>query len=310
MKKIKALQGELWHNCNVNCDFCYLKKNRIISSTEEKIANIQKFKNIISVEGKEYNAIGLIGGEFFQGQLKGCKKEFLDLINFIYSQENIEEVWLTASLIDKNQDDLFETLSRCTNKRTLICTSYDTIGRFKSEEQHMQWFDNVNILLNMHFDVHSTIIITQDFIDKVLLDSTWLRKIPGSVDFRFPTIFWSDFQHIKNKGINRDSYRQVLKENLKLFPNKWYIENRMELFKCLNILKNIYGKEKLYALQSNEVRSDKLYYLAPDAVLNGRWDPTNIEENAPCGHPWSNSCYLNDERCIQCDVLHFYAALS
>ena len=310
MKNVKTLQLEMWHECNNACDFCYLKKHRLVSDSKQKISNINKAKEIILQEGYNFNGIGLIGGEFFQGQLKGCREEFLDLIEFIYSLKNIDEVWLTATLIDENQKDLFETLKLCKDKRTLICTSYDTIGRFKSEVAHEQWIENVTKVQQVGFEVHVTTIITQDFINKLLVDTEWIKNIPGFIDFRFPTIFWSDFQKIKNIGINLNSYRQVLTENVNKFPPNWYIENRAQLFKCLNILKDIYGKEKLYNLQSNEVRSDKLYYLAPGSVLTNRQDPNNIEENALCGHPWSNACYLNDTRCIQCDVLNFYKSLS
>lgn len=250
-------------------------------------------------------------GEFFQGQLNGCKNEFLDLIKFIYEQ-NINEVWIAATLIDKNQDDLFETLQLCSkSKRTIICTSYDTIGRFHNNDQLNQWKINVCKIKELGFDVHVTSIITQDFINKLLMSSNWLEDISkyATVDFRFPTIYWWDLQIVKNNGINKDVYRQMLLKNIHYFPENWYIKNRNELFKCLNIIKNLYGSEKLYWLQSNEVRSDKLYFLSPNVTLNNRWSAENNEENAPCGHPWTNYCYENDDRCLQCDVLNFYKSL-
>jgi hypothetical protein len=68
-----------------------LKESRVISSPEQQIANIKKAKEIITREIKNYNAIGLIGGEFFQGQMNSTvKAEFFDLIKFICSQ-NIEQ---------------------------------------------------------------------------------------------------------------------------------------------------------------------------------------------------------------------------
>jgi hypothetical protein len=64
-----------------------LKESRVISSPEQQILNIKKVKQIIEQEIQGYNAVGLAGGEFFQGQLKYCKNEFFDLIKFICAQD-------------------------------------------------------------------------------------------------------------------------------------------------------------------------------------------------------------------------------
>ncbi len=164
---VRALQFEIWNNCNNNCDFCYLKESRVISSPEQQIANIKKVKQIIEQEIQGYNAVGLAGGEFFQGQLKYCKNEFFDLLKFICAQD-IKELWLAAILIDENQDDLWETLDLLPkDKRILLCTSYDTIGRFHTAEQEEQWFKNIKRVAEKysHVVLHTQTIITQHFID-------------------------------------------------------------------------------------------------------------------------------------------------
>lgn len=68
--KIKTLQFELWQNCNNNCDFCYLDKNRIISSKNDKINNIKRAKEIIENEICNFNGIGLIGRRIFSRSIK------------------------------------------------------------------------------------------------------------------------------------------------------------------------------------------------------------------------------------------------
>lgn len=51
----------------------------------------------------------------------------------------------------------------------MLCTSYDTKYRFKSEKNKNQWINNVHLLNELLTNnVHTEIIITQDFINKVL----------------------------------------------------------------------------------------------------------------------------------------------
>ena len=69
-KSIKCLQFELWQDCDNGCEWCYLKDHRILTNDQQKIHNIQEvIKDINSDSLNDFNAIGLIGGEFFQGQM-------------------------------------------------------------------------------------------------------------------------------------------------------------------------------------------------------------------------------------------------
>ena len=88
-KAIKCLQFELWQDCDNCCDWCYLKDHRILTTDEQKLDNINKvIEDINSDSLNDFNAIGLIGGEFFQGQLNNpkVKEKFLDLIKVIKSE--------------------------------------------------------------------------------------------------------------------------------------------------------------------------------------------------------------------------------
>ena len=104
-KSIKCLQFELWQDCDNCCEWCYLKDHRILTNNEQKIHNIQEvIKDINSDSLNDFNAIGLIGGEFFQGQMKNkeVKQAFLQMIQKINNklmEDKIKEFWITASLI-------------------------------------------------------------------------------------------------------------------------------------------------------------------------------------------------------------------
>ena len=129
MKKLICRQFCLWTNCNNKCDFCYLK-NVKLQNVSEKLSAIAYVKEYVQ-NNTDFNTIGLIGGEFFQGQLYGCKTEFLDLIKTIADSENIKQVWISASLMNRKQDSLRKVMDLLHLKELYICTSYDIEGRFK-----------------------------------------------------------------------------------------------------------------------------------------------------------------------------------
>ena len=84
---IQAIQFELWPDCNTGCKFCYLNGTKRTTTKAEKQNNINDAINTLSNSEimQDYNAVGLIGGEFFQGQLNGLHTEWSALINQIES---------------------------------------------------------------------------------------------------------------------------------------------------------------------------------------------------------------------------------
>jgi hypothetical protein len=69
-----------------------LKESRVISSPEQQILSIKKVYSVIDTcKLDEYQAIGLIGGEFFEGQMNSSVKiEFHKLIQYILKQDILE----------------------------------------------------------------------------------------------------------------------------------------------------------------------------------------------------------------------------
>ena len=195
----KVLQFEVWNECNNACTFCSNKYVYDISA-EEKIQNLQivKAKLADSKSIREYSKIGLIGGEFFQGQLKdkNVKSLYLsviDMLNLLLDTGKIKEYWTTATLIAENQDDLFEHLDHISDKsKVWICTSYDTSGRFHTSKMLESWKNNMKKLKTFFPEIHinTTTILTGDFIEEYLtgkfsihkftseFDSTWFSKPP------------------------------------------------------------------------------------------------------------------------------------
>ena len=314
--EIQAIQFELWQNCDNNCDFCYTKLNRINCTPEQQIENMHKAREIIEKEISKYNAVALIGGEFFQGQLRTpeVKEEFFNLIRYINSlldDGTIEEVWLAATLTRPNQSDLHETLDLFTNtSKVLISTSYDTAGRYHLPNGKEIWLNNLKTLKEKYPDLtcHTQTIVTQAFIEETLNEET--NMIPrileyGMIDFKLPSIYIAH-NDLFREGGTIDSYRQVFLKQAQLYPPKFCIEHRADFLKFIYKIKEIFGKEKLYALCTPEVRSRSLYILSRNFVNKDRWDTESNEELAPCGHMWDGHGYLDSDKCARCDVWNIY----
>ena len=94
------LQFELWKQCSFGCRFCY---NQGFTKVSNKLQNLQRVIDIMkSEEADQYDEFGIIGGEFFNGEIsnKQVHKKFYELVDI---------------MIDK--------LHKCKAKRCLVATS-------------------------------------------------------------------------------------------------------------------------------------------------------------------------------------------
>lgn len=292
--------GVLVHNC-------YLNKEKVNQTPYEQEKSIQKTINIIDNLDSKFNAFGLIGGEFFGGQLSTAtlRNSFRELVLKLDKMldHRLEQVWVSASLLTPDLSDFLYCFNGIKNKnKFLICTSYDTDGRFRSSEQRDIWFNNIKKLNSLWFIVHTQIIATDSFINESLSTSI-LEDISkySMVDFKSPTISREDYY--KRCILGKENYRDVFKSVCDSYPKGFFIGNRNNFLKFLFKIYKIFGSNKLLAYGSNKVRSDELHILSSNRVVTDRWS-IGGEENAPCGHPWDSYCYLNSDKCSRCDAIN------
>lgn len=170
------IQFVLWNECRTGCLFCLnryqkpIDKLKVISFVKQKL-NTDEVKDEID--------FGLMGGEFFDNQLdnKTVKQEFYELFPIIkqrIDEKRIGRLLITTALIfDRNKQlvDFLEYLkSLDLIKYTVLCTSYDTIYRFRNENAKKIWDDNMKFLRAEYPDLrlHTEIIVTKNFIEAVL----------------------------------------------------------------------------------------------------------------------------------------------
>lgn len=263
------IQIRLWNDCWNNCSFCSLGKKKNLTSLENKKARINKLLEL------NEDKIGLIGGEFFEGQLRGCEKEWLEMIEKI----RCNVLYITANLILQPYL-LKETLE--IRPDILICTSYDTTGRFKNIQQKEEWLNRVNNLPN----VFCTIIPTQDIIS-----DPFINRIKCNINLCEPHL-GVDWYNL----VNKEHYHEnLIKEN-----TIFNLPKRKDLLGWISKKPQILSLMKNYkATHFNTILSfDKDNNYIPE--VSNRFNDTNFV--AECGHQYFSRCYADSDKCLICDL--------
>lgn len=296
----KAVQFELWKDCSNACQFCFNRSLIKKSSTDDKIERIQFVKNFIQSNSiQDYNIVGLIGGEFFDTQLSTSDvyENFCSLIELLSQKlENgtIDQVWLATALMYESLDylkavlDIFLT-HNCIDK-VLICTSYDTRGRFFANKEQI-WKNNMKIIKSMfpQIKLHTEMIVTQDLVDKVINDDfdivSFQKQYDTHIDFLEPNCGFK----FQNK-----------QEHMKVLP--WFYPTRksfMDFMKKLSSVSSIINDEFLSA----NTRSHTLFMQ--DEYSLSKFDNRSLKQTTlPCDIPNKNG-YSDSDVEMRKDVEEF-----
>lgn len=244
------IQYTLWYNCSNRCDFCHF--NGITTNVDKK-QTIKFAKNFIS---KIRNcSIGLIGGELFDRNMDDVEFEFFQLVKTCIEgikANKLVNIYLSTSLLFDVDLHLINILEEFRKTNTIgnvvLCTSYDTIGRFHTDISRQLWSRNVKRVKQLFptIRIHTEIILTEDFMQKVLANEFNILdfKIENntSIDFMSPhMIDWN------NRNCNKSSI-----ENF--FPKRTTF---IKFVKKTIIVDKIIPKERFLNWQ---LRASTIYY--------------------------------------------------
>lgn len=205
------LQFELWKECNNNCRFCFSRLQKDV----DKVNSMEEIYKILSSSiVHEYDIIGFIGGEFFNGQINTNKihDKFYLLINKIIEYLNnntIKQFYITATLIQNSHDDLIEFLDYIESHnlidRILLCTSYDVKYRFHNNRGKELWEQSIKLLHDKYprLKIHVEIICTQALIDAMMNNEFDLvefkKEFNVDVDFLEPNTAFETVEEFKKR---------------------------------------------------------------------------------------------------------------
>lgn len=250
----KFIQFELWKDCSNHCPFCFNRGQVEVNKAQSCRYVLEQLNNI---EPNTYDYIGLIGGEFFNGEAKLHMNSFFLILRRIRDL-NPKKIYITTSLLYDKHDYLVPILKGidkvlgCLDK-IVLCTSWDKKWRFKTGDDQMTWSHNMLWLKNKfpQVELHTEIILTQPLIDAVnnkQLNFALFKKVfRCSLDFIEP----SSGLYFKNK-------QECQQELDGFFPTK---------SSFVTFLNNIKDDIDLDNFLSMNYRSNELHYYE-DGVLS------------------------------------------
>ena len=308
----KQMQFELWDECNSKCTFCHLcNKNgntpnniklEMLQDTLDKISDLSIYS--------EYNTIGFIGGEFFQGQLNTpeIKSKFMELMDkacWLLNNDYIDNVWINATLTIGNQDDLYAVLKRFEGHKgnLWILTSFDTLGRFHTQKMKDNWDYHMKNIHNLYPEIkfNITTILSEDCIDKYLNDELSFKDMMEEYHCSF------FFKQCGNGSYTKEEMNTIIphffppRDKFIDFLQKFRNEENDEMW---NKLFNIhYRADSLYRNFNDKNHQMELNVRHKDSLNEIENDNKDEMETNECGHLKVYAAYIDCDECVLCDKL-------
>ena len=305
----KVIQFELWQDCHFGCKFCSL--GRVKTSDQFKLENLHKASTTIMTYKKgQYDVIGFIGGEFFNGEMddrlftKFC--ELMTVVNDRLENGYIKEIWLNVSLMNKFPEQLKHILNYILKQhdKLWLLTSYDTVGRFHNKEMFENWESNLQYIHKTYPEIRTNIttIITDDFIDKYIsgeFDLPTMKAKYQSTWFFKPTV-------------KPDTYIDLpVSEIDKKIPHFFTTQEKFQTF--LSVFRAREGDDEYQRLFSNDLRAEEVVKNYNEEHQDVLFVRTDDEERfvgetktggmivQKCGHPSIYHSYIDTDGCVLCD---------
>lgn len=247
------IQYELWKDCGNGCRFCF---NRGQEDFDKKDRILEVMGLLDDPETEKFNEVGLIGGEFFGGQLEGVRDEWEKLVGKVMDMMDsgrFVKFYVTTSLLYPDLGDLFQFLDMVRGRGhlsgTLICTSYDTIGRFRNGTEEL-WKKNMLRIHELYpeLPLHTEMILTGDLIGRLLSGEMSLdrfrKEFSTDIDFLSP-----------NTGFGRGSKEELERDLPGFFPKRADFLRLLALF-------SENGEFELPRLLNRNYQSDTVYLKA------------------------------------------------
>ena len=284
---MKRFEISLWDNCKNGCSFCWThnspKANKV--RLEQRLEAIEKAKSIIE-EATPNDDILITGGEIFDTsqddeELNIAIVSLLEKLILSILFNKIHHLFIITNLINSNERlidyllQLIKPLSQNNIQKIHITTSYDVVGRFKSDEAKSEFFT--------HLKKFSSILPKQNIVVNTILTKTACKQISSDVLDIYKNQYeynctWEMIPFVSNIEEETPTKKEVF-DAIKHVENKipGYVRNYLSDMDCKT--ESVYLK-----LRGSEVVNSTVGKL-------------------PCGHSINFAKYASDsDSCFMCDL--------
>lgn len=289
----KFLQLVMWVDCNSCCAFCLNRRGLENKNfVEDKIKNIHTALEILEdIQPGQYDFIGLIGGEFFQGQITpDVAPYFCQLVEKLHDLLNnnyIKQVFIASSLMGPDNYTIFQKYFGGIDKsKLLICTSYNKQGQF-GKFPEANWQKNYKSFIENGYNLHIEMIASEANLQAILNHEInllpWVKQ-NIRIDFLRPIDF-----------IDRPKQD---------FP--WFFPKRETFIKFMLFLE-INFPQMLDDFMSLQHRASLLHNFTFDQHVKRTAEFNEGEgELLKCGHSPQFKAYYDTDHCMACDIVAFH----
>lgn len=274
----------VWDNCSNNCSFCFQRENPRLYDHETRAMILKETISFIDsdkfIDGSH---ILICGGEIFDKPsdddilgdffIEIVKRMNIDIIDLLYINTNLIYDNITP-LIDflkfVDMNDLMPRLK--------FTTSYDLVGRFRTNESEQLMLNNLKLIKEMfpNLQIVSNTILTKPVCNAIIDRSFSVKQ----------------FMEEYKCWVNVIPYI-VLGSDL--------MASRGQIFKALKVIDNeCEGYLEKY-IPNMTITQDKLLYMYKDNKF--QFCSCEIDE---CGHSINFKRYSDKGTCFCCDLKGFF----
>lgn len=280
----------VWDNCNNHCKFCFLKKESDYSSFLKEDKKCDALNAVIDyLNSTEYikgSHVLLCGGEIFDTPLDSSAVEATyGLINVIGTKmvsDEIDKLYINTNLIYDTSILLDNVLSRLNSfdilHRVHFTTSYDLVGRYKTDADRQLFISNLHKIKKQYpqLDIVANMVLTRPVCELIQLGDISIAALQNELGVLVNIIPYIIFTE-------------------RLAPTKKQVMNTIKLVDEENP-----GYMKAYVERFSTNNPRILLKYCGGALKELTTD------NLPCGHSENFKRYTAEGSCFICDLLNLY----
>ena len=271
----------VWDNCNNNCQFCWQRENPRLYTKQQREMILDEVINFIkSPDYINGSHILVCGGEVFDKPSDFEKlSQFFKIIVDYMKEDIIDLLYINTNLIYSNMSGVLDMLQQVDSanmiNRVRFTTSYDVLGRFKTESDRQLMLYNLKLISDCYPTIHTVvnIILTKQACNEILNDTLNIRQIMSKY----------------NCWVNLIPYIVL---DSKLTASKSLI------FRTLNkVNTQCPGYLEKY-VPNMCIKQEKWLYMYKD----NKFQFCSCENSSDCGHSINFKKYSTDGTCFCCDL--------